>query len=150
MGRLILFGSIAIPVLLAACAGGGTPATSPQGGAPSLIAHVPSVVDPLGRLDTYIRPRRQMASYYACPSTGTTEYVSDALSSVIYIYSGKFVGQSPCGQIASTSHAKTEPPASSSPKLNPRTGCSSENSCSPALLQWTAQSKRSAKRPESR
>ena len=46
---------------------------------------------------------RHFASFNSCPSTGSFKYVSDARLNVIYIYVGKFSGQSPCGQIASAS-----------------------------------------------
>ena len=40
-------------------------------------------------------------SFDACPQTGQIVYVADKNNSVINIYSEKFAGQGPCGQIAS-------------------------------------------------
>lgn len=42
---------------------------------------------------------RHYASYFACPATGSIEYVSDFLNSVIDVYAGKFASQAPCGRI---------------------------------------------------
>jgi DNA-binding beta-propeller fold protein YncE len=39
------------------------------------------------------------ASFDHCPATGLLKYVSDFGFHLIYIYSGKFHGQAPCGQI---------------------------------------------------
>jgi DNA-binding beta-propeller fold protein YncE len=36
---------------------------------------------------------------YSCPATGTIVYVSDNADDVINVYSGRFSGQGPCGQI---------------------------------------------------
>jgi len=45
---------------------------------------------------------RHFASFNTCPATGPIVYVSDGTNSVINIYTGKFAGQAPCGQIASS------------------------------------------------
>lgn len=36
---------------------------------------------------------------YSCPATGTIVYVSDNADDVVNVYSGRFSGQQPCGQI---------------------------------------------------
>jgi len=46
---------------------------------------------------------RHLGSYYSCPATGSIKYVSDLFYNVVNVYVGSFVGQAPCGQIASSS-----------------------------------------------
>jgi hypothetical protein len=77
-----LFVAIAAAAMFAGCSGHG----------PSAIA--PAPVSPAGT--------RHLASFYSCPATGSLKYVADYFKNAIYIYVGKFAGQSPCGQIAST------------------------------------------------
>jgi hypothetical protein len=90
---------------IAACTNGG-PAAIPQATSSHTaidrfpFARYPSVLDPAGRRIASVRHYR--SSFYSCPARGATEYVSDEANSVIDIYNGKFAGQAPCGQIAST------------------------------------------------
>ena len=42
---------------------------------------------------------QQAAGFNVCPTTGTTEYLSDYFQNIIVIYHGDFHGQKPCGQI---------------------------------------------------
>lgn len=75
---------------LSGCSGGATVAATPaslQGSASSQ------------RLN--IRSSERLAGYNACPTSGTTEYVSDYFQNVIVIFHGNFHGQAPCGQITS-------------------------------------------------
>ncbi|HEY5093759.1 MAG TPA: hypothetical protein VII69_01440, partial [Candidatus Eremiobacteraceae bacterium] len=54
-----------------------------------------------GILNVNTQTGRRVASFYACPATGLLKYVSDFGNHVIYVYSGVFHGQRPCGQITS-------------------------------------------------
>jgi hypothetical protein len=96
----------AATTLVCACSSGGSSAIapmpgSPQAGTPSLALRGLRYRNPFGPLDIGARSRFGLASFNACPSRGSTEYVSDEFKSIVYIYSGKFAGQAPCGQIAS-------------------------------------------------
>jgi hypothetical protein len=91
--------------LFAGCSGGSTIAPNPS--SPPDGAHLPS-----GRVQGALSPfvllningdGHQLKSFYACPATGSLKYVSDYKNNVINIYVGKFAGQAPCGQIASSS-----------------------------------------------
>jgi hypothetical protein len=64
------------------------------------FALYPSVLDPAGVHAA--SPRTIRVGFDSCSKSGATEYVSDEYNSVIDIYSGKFAGQAPCGQIVST------------------------------------------------
>ena len=64
------------------------------GAAPSALHQV------IENLVIGLRPQH-VESYFNCPSSGAFEYVSDEFNNVIDVYTGKFVGQAPCGQIAS-------------------------------------------------
>jgi hypothetical protein len=80
--RIQLFIAVAAAAVFAGCSGGGSSAIAPAPVSPASTRH--------------------LASFYSCPATGSLKYVSDYLKNAIYIYVGKFSGQSPCGQIAST------------------------------------------------
>jgi hypothetical protein len=91
-------------MLLAACSGGGPSAfapkpASPQSGAPFLAGRIPDVYNPFARLNITARNGHHIIGRYACPATGPVKYVSDAANNVIDVFSGKFAGQAPCGQI---------------------------------------------------
>jgi hypothetical protein len=75
-------------VVLAACSSG------------SAIA--PRLASPTAHERTFNnQTSHDLASFYSCPVSGTFEYVSDEISSAIYVFAGKFAGQSPCGIITS-------------------------------------------------
>src|ERR1700688_2804574 len=74
---LVAVGAI---VLLVACAGGKSSNVTP---APAAFA-------------------RHFTSHDSCPATGPIKYVADFVFNVVNIYAGKFAGQAPCGQIASS------------------------------------------------
>jgi hypothetical protein len=93
--------------LLAACSaqsGLAPRPTTPQDRARSLEGRVPVALSPLALLKRNLNSARHFASFDACPSTGTIEYISDYSNNVVNIYKGKFAGQAPCGQIANLSH----------------------------------------------
>ena len=99
---------VAAVMMLAGCSGSGSTAVAPKpvppvAGARVLFRHPTSLLHSTGRLNVNGQPRRHFASYYACPFKGAIEYVSDEFNNVVYVYTGKFAGQSPCGLIASSS-----------------------------------------------
>jgi hypothetical protein len=79
------FGAAATIASLVGCSGGSAIAPNPAS-PQSINARTP----------------HHFESFYACPATGPIKYVSDPRNNVINIYVGKFAGQSPCGQIASS------------------------------------------------
>ncbi|HEY5095619.1 MAG TPA: hypothetical protein VII69_10915 [Candidatus Eremiobacteraceae bacterium] len=94
----------AAAALIGGCTGAATSALTPravtaQGVTPALREHFPGPF----WFDIVARTNLHFASFYACPFKGAIEYVSDASNNVIYVYNGKFAGQSPCGLIASAS-----------------------------------------------
>jgi hypothetical protein len=102
---LLAWGAAGAIALIAACSNVGSTTFSSTIAAPKSEARFPfslypSVLDSAGRRIPSVRTHG--ASFFSCPSKGATEYVSDELNSVIEIYNGKFAGQAPCGQIAST------------------------------------------------
>lgn len=91
--KLLLTTSAVVALaLLAGCSSGGSNSI-----APSPVFHQSGERTRIGAL----RTSRQFRSYYACPATGSIKYVSDDINNAVYVYSGKFAGQAPCGQIAS-------------------------------------------------
>jgi DNA-binding beta-propeller fold protein YncE len=89
-------------VLLVGCSGNSATSPTPtslQAGAHSLFRGVPGLTDPAGQPNYYNRPSRNLVGRYSCPATGPIEYMSDFYSSVVYVYSGRFVHQGPCGII---------------------------------------------------
>jgi len=76
-----------------AAAGAITMLAGCSGGSPSSIAPVPTAPAHAYRF----------ASHYSCPATGPIKYVADFVFNVVDIYAGRFAGQAPCGQIASSS-----------------------------------------------
>jgi hypothetical protein len=99
-------GLIAALSLLAGCSSESstlTPnASSPQSGARSAMSRMPSAWDRSSGLRNHVRAGRHFTSFDACPATGPLVYASDDTNNIVNIYSGKFAGQAPCGQIASS------------------------------------------------
>ena len=98
------FSASAAITLLVACSGGSTIApkpVSPQGDAHSQVGRVPAALNALGFLKVNAITARHFKSFYACPTTGSIKYVSDFTLDIINVYTGKFAGQAPCGQITS-------------------------------------------------
>lgn len=87
----VLSASVAM-TLLVGCAGGGTTAIAPKIEAPRQ-----SEINPTARYP--------IVNHYSCPATGTIRYLSDLVNNAINVYSGKFAGQAPCGQITSDLHS---------------------------------------------
>jgi len=90
--------------LLAACSDGGSSAiapkpASPQGGAHFLLSRVPRFLNQIDRLKINALAARHFVNHYSCPANGSIVYVSDMTNNVINVYSGKFAGQAPCGQV---------------------------------------------------
>ena len=90
---------------LAGCSGGThsgmVPApTSLQARSLPAKAIAPGLFNVEGVIRSTVIGRSHLSSYDACPATGPIKYVSDQNNDVIYIYTGKFAGQAPCGQIA--------------------------------------------------
>ena len=86
-------------VVLAACAGGSAMAPSPAGR--DSVRDVRLGI--ISARPTTNHLRKHFVSYYSCPRAGSLRYVSDSNDNVINVYVGKFAGQAPCGQIASSS-----------------------------------------------
>jgi len=96
------FSAAAAIASLAACSGGSAIAPKPASGqsiAYSAVGRVSSLLGPMGMLGVKARTAHHFKSFYACPATGSIEYLSDVYNQIITIYSGKFAGQAPCGQI---------------------------------------------------
>src|SRR5579863_8344819 len=90
---------VAGTVALAACAGGSVVAPSPAGR--DVVRTVSLGVTTARNSTNHLKQR--FVSHYSCPATGSLKYVSDSNDNVINVYDGKFAGQAPCGQIASSS-----------------------------------------------
>lgn len=92
-------------VLLAGCAGIRSSIAptrvSPQNGTRSAARPIPAVAQRLALLKANLKNARHFTSFDACPATGPLRYVSDDTNNVVNIYTGKFAGQAPCGQISS-------------------------------------------------
>ncbi len=92
--------------LLVGCTGVSSTLTpnvvSPQSGAHGAVGRMPGAWDRLS--GPRIRPHsvRKFTSFDACPASGPIVYASDDTNNVVNIYVGKFAGQAPCGQIASS------------------------------------------------
>ena len=89
--------------LLVACSTGSTIApkpSAPQSHIRSQMSRIPIALSPIGLLKVHLGAGRRFRSFDHCPTTGDIEYISDFTNNVINIYSGKFVGQSPCGQLS--------------------------------------------------
>ena len=69
--------------------------------------HVPSVVG-MASLIKGTTPRPG-AGFNSCPATGTIEYMSDFGNSAIYIYSGNWSGQQPCGIMTNATSGLVNP-----------------------------------------
>jgi DNA-binding beta-propeller fold protein YncE len=76
---LKFFGAVVALALLAGCSTYGSVAT------PIVRNHPQMIV--------------KSTPMYSCPATGTIVYVSDFADDVVNVYSGRFSGQQPCGQI---------------------------------------------------
>ena len=103
-----LLSAAAAIALLTACSGGSAiaPKTAPpQAGARFLRGRVPLAISPLAQLEFSARIGTRTSHHnfipYSCPAKGPIKYVSDTPGTIIYIYTGKFAGQAPCGQITS-------------------------------------------------
>src|ERR1022692_3180814 len=83
--------------MLVACSGDS--AVGPRPVAPQGVG--PSITGQQDVLNMIAAPRHHLASFYSCPRHGSIEYVSDINNGAVYVYVGKFAGQSPCGQITS-------------------------------------------------
>jgi hypothetical protein len=105
--------------LLAGCFGASSTLApnmvSPQSDMHSALNRVPGAWDRLNSLRIRAHSGRHFTSFDACPATGTIVYASDDTNNVVNIYAGKFAGQAPCGQIASSAfnfpyglHVKTD------------------------------------------
>ena len=79
---LLALSAAGMTTLLVACSGGNS-----------------SVVTPAPASHAF---NRHFVSHDSCPATGPIKYVSDFVFNVVNIYVGKFAGQQPCGQIASS------------------------------------------------
>jgi len=108
MRYLKLFIALSPAVAIAsivACSNVGPPAISQPAVPPKFTSQFPfnkypSALDPASRRRTNVSAIG--ASFNSCPTSGSTEYVSDELNSIIDIYNGPFAGQAPCGQIVSS------------------------------------------------
>jgi len=100
----------AMLALISGCTCVGVSSNPPQSETSQHHAHFrygasPSALHQLdGGLFSGLRSQH-VASFYSCPSSGAIEYVSDEVSNVVDVYTGKFAGQAPCGLIASPSLA---------------------------------------------
>jgi hypothetical protein len=98
--------SAAALTLLAGCSTVGISAIasrpiSPQAGSRFLSGPAAQFLNPVRGLRGIPIVGHRIVSHYSCPATGPIRYVSDYSNSVINVYSGKFAGQAPCGQITS-------------------------------------------------
>ena len=89
--------------LLAGCSGNS--AQAPRPGLPhainkTVIGSAPSAESPLARYRLGFSGSHPFTSFDTCPAKGSIVYASDGTNNVVNIYSGKFAGQVPCGQIA--------------------------------------------------
>jgi hypothetical protein len=85
-------------VALAACAGGS--AVAPSHAGRDSDRAVSLGITSAGPTTDHLR--QHFVSHDSCPATGSLKYVSDSNDNEINIYVGKFAGQAPCGQIASS------------------------------------------------
>jgi DNA-binding beta-propeller fold protein YncE len=102
---LQVLSAVVVIALLAACSGDSTIApklASSQSIAYHRTGPAPSILGPMGTLEIAPRTGHHIKSFDSCPTTGPIKYVADNNNSVIYIYSGKFNGQAPCGQITAS------------------------------------------------
>ena len=93
--------------LLTSCSAGGTSSiasdpASQQRGAPSLAGRMRFAAGPLALINIGMHTGHHFTSFYACPAIGPLVYVSDGTNNVINVYAGRFAGQAPCGQLASS------------------------------------------------
>jgi hypothetical protein len=98
-------------VLLVGCSGGSAIApkpSTPQGHGRSLMDRIPIALSPLGMLKVNFNTGHHFTSFDRCPALGAIEYISDYQNSVVNIYSGKFAGQRPCGQLSGHGLAQVE------------------------------------------
>jgi len=94
--------------LLAGCSSGSAIAPNSaktQGHVHSMAGRIPTVAGPIGLLRVNKNATIHKASFFACPATGTIEYMSDFNTSTINIYPHPLAagGTAPCGQITSAS-----------------------------------------------
>jgi len=61
----------------------------------------PLAIGPVAQLRFSTRSSQRVVSHYDCPAKGPIKYLSVPTNDVIYVYSGKFAGQQPCGAITS-------------------------------------------------
>jgi hypothetical protein len=100
-----VLGAAAAIALIAGCSGASStlapnPVTA-QSRTIGAMNRTPSAWDRLNGL--HARAGHHRTSFDACPAKGPIVYASDDNNNVVNIYAGKFAGQAPCGQIASTS-----------------------------------------------
>jgi len=92
--------------VISACSGGSLAIephwTSPQSGAHLSSGGVQGALSPFGLLNIN-RYGHQLKSFYACPAMGPIKYLSDSSHPYIFVYAGKFAGQTWCGLIMSAS-----------------------------------------------
>jgi hypothetical protein len=62
---------------------------------------IPVAVSPIVLLRVNTHTGYGIRSHYLCPAKGYIKYMSDYNNNVINVYTGKFAGQTPCGQITS-------------------------------------------------
>lgn len=97
--------AVAALALLAGCSGGPSSAIAPTNAwsqdVPHLAAARTSAVIGLFAIHPGAGGGHRLRSFNACPAKGPIKYVSDYNNNVVFIYSGKFAGQSPCGQLTS-------------------------------------------------
>ena len=103
--RLQALSAAAAITLLAGCSGGSAIAPKPasqQGGAHSSVGRMSEVLSSMGIPNNVnANPAHHFKSFDGCPALGPIKYVSDYENNIITIFTGKFAGQAPCGQITS-------------------------------------------------
>ena len=102
---LVMTATAALAIaLLVGCSDGSAiapKAASHQSFTYSPAGRTSSILGPIGVLDMNRRVAHQFKSFYSCPATGRLEYVADFGHTVIFVYSGDFASQAPCGQLTS-------------------------------------------------
>jgi DNA-binding beta-propeller fold protein YncE len=88
-------GAAAIVAMLTACSNSSAPA--PTFATQRAIGG--SAIGTLDRVGIESTSHRQVQGFYSCPRQGKIEYISDDYTSSIYVFTGKFAGQAPCGLI---------------------------------------------------
>jgi hypothetical protein len=94
----------AATALCVGCSGGS--AIAPNSASPQLASRSPegnvlSGGNPFGPLKIDYGAGHNFTSFFACPATGSIAYAADYYNRVVNVYAGRFLGQAPCGQIAS-------------------------------------------------